>query len=848
MGLGKTLLACIVAHEMNRMGLARKVLITGIKANIDKVAQEYSIAYPQDKVLYPSEEDFSPKNRTRLLYDIAHNDWNAVILTHEQFAKIPQPFEMQKAVIQNEIEAAVASLDAFEEAGGNINDRMLSGLRIRIRNLTAKLSTVLYRMETQKDNVLDFSKMGIEHIIADECHTFKNLTFQTRHFRVAGIGNPEGSQRALNMHLAVRQLQERFDDDLQASFLSGTILSNSLVESYSLFRTLRPRALARQGIKCFDAWAATFTRKSTELEVSVTGELAFKERFRYFIKVPEMSLFYREIADCKNARDIGLDEPQVEFVMHLLDQTPEQQEFTRKLVAFAKSGQIEHLGLNRTLNDSEKKAYMLIATSYASKMAVDMRLIDPVKYHDHPGNKASHIASEFAREYHKYASYQGTQLIFGNLGTWKPGGEWNIYSEIKRKLTQEYHIPASELRFIQEANSVQAKNTLTEAINEGTIRGLFGSATTLGTGNNVQRRVTACHFIDIPWTFKDLDQCVKRMARYGNWLAKNQAGNKTYAHIYGHKNTLDAYRFALILNKRKFTRQFKEGGLTTRTLDEGAIYEDGAVSLAEYVSLLTGNETLLEKTKLESQIADMDTRRESFYRERSGHQRSLEQALESERAGRQRIENMEKDLEHLQRKAPCRQDGERTASLELNGITGTDTATLAARLKRLGQVSRTNGLYETVGSYAGFPVQVRTRLEFTDRGEASYSNRFFVQSLHDPDLRYSYNNGILAEDKKLAVGNFSKALDKLPELIRERRKALEEKKADIKVLERLASLTWTEDDKIAEMKGRLFELEEKLQNEARGIQRQRLIEQQNNEKEIEPGQNPTLPEAIKMKR
>ena len=321
--------------------------------------------------------------------------------------------------------------------------------------------------------------------------------FTTRHDRVAGLGNSEGSQRALNMLFALRTIQERTGKDLGATFLSGTTISNSLTELYLLFKYLRPKELERQGINTFDAWAAVFAKKTIDYEFSVTNEIVQKERFRYFIKVPELAAMYNEITDFRTAEDIGIDRPKKNEILHNIPPTPDQQEYIQKLMQFAKSGDATVLG-RPPLSKKEEKAKMLIATNYARKMSLDMRMIDPDKYDDHIDNKASHCAAMIAQYHKKYDEYKGTQFVFSDLGTYKPG-EWTPYTEIKRKLVDDYGIPAEQVRFIQEAKTEKSRKAMIQAMNEGKIRVLFGSTEMLGTGVNAQKRCVAIHHLDSPW-------------------------------------------------------------------------------------------------------------------------------------------------------------------------------------------------------------------------------------------------------------------------------------------------------------------------------------------------------------
>ena len=495
-GTGKTLIMCVSAHEMKRLGLVHKPMIIGLKANVREIAETYRKAYPNARVLYASEKDFEAANRVRFFNDIRNNDWDCVIMSHDQFGKIPQSPELQQRILQAELDTVEENLEVLRSQGKDVSRAMLRGLEKRKFNLTAKLEKVEHAIKSRTDDVADFRQMGIDHLFVDESHQFKNLTFNTRHDRVAGLGNSEGSQKALNLLFAIRTIQERTGKDLGATFLSGTTISNSLTELYLLFKYLRPKELERQDIRCFDAWAAIFAKKTTDFEFNVTNNIVQKERFRYFIKVPELAAFYNEITDYRTAEDVGVDRPDKNEILHHISPTPDQEYFIKQLMEFAKTGDATLLG-RLPLSETEEKAKMLIATDYARKMALDMRMIDP-EYEDHPDNKASHCARTIAEYYHRYDAQKGTQFVFSDLGTYQPGG-WNVYTEIKRKLVEDYGIPAHEIRFIQECKSEKSRKAVIEAMNEGYVRMLFGSTSMLGTGVNAQRRAVAIHHLDTPW-------------------------------------------------------------------------------------------------------------------------------------------------------------------------------------------------------------------------------------------------------------------------------------------------------------------------------------------------------------
>ena len=496
-GTGKTMIMCVAAYEMKRLGLVQKPLIIGLKANVHEIADTFRKAYPTAKVLYPGKEDFTPANRKEVFSKIKNNNWDCIILTHDQFSKIPQSEETMYDIFSEELADVEHSLEVLEQSTMRYRSgRMQKGLETRKQNLKAKLAELQMKIDRRKDDTVDFRSMGIDHIFVDECHCYKNLMFQTRHTRVAGIGNAQGSQRAMNLLFAIRDIQRRTGKDLGATFLSGTVVVNALTELYVMFKYLRPRELKRQQVSCFDAWAAIFTKKAADYELNVTGTIKRKERFRTYIKVPELAMFLREITDYRTADMINLDVPDknVRFLSHA--PTIQQEEIIGRLVAFAHSGQWEDLGLDIPQPDNLDKAKMLVATNVARKMSLDMRLLGD-KFTDDPNNKASICARTIYDYYVRSTANRGTQFVFSDLSTYKPN-EWNIYSDIKDKLVA-MGIPTDEIQFIQCAKTERARKKLFADMNSGRVRVLFGSTSMLGTGVNAQERAVAVHHLEIPW-------------------------------------------------------------------------------------------------------------------------------------------------------------------------------------------------------------------------------------------------------------------------------------------------------------------------------------------------------------
>ena len=816
-GTGKTLIMCMAAHEMKRLGMAHKPMIIGLKANVAEIAATYQTAYPHARILYASEKDFSTKNRVSFFNNIKNNDYDCVIMSHDQFGKIPQSPELQRQILLAELDTVEENLEVIRTQGKDVSRGMLKGLEKRKFNLEAKLQKIAYSIEQRTDDVVDFRMMGIDHLFVDESHQFKNLMFNTRHDRVAGLGSSEGSQKALNMLFAIRTIQERTGRDLGATFLSGTTISNSLTELYLLFKYLRPKELERQDIRCFDAWAAIFAKKTTDFEFNVTNNIVQKERFRYFIKVPELAAFYNEITDYRTAEAVGVDRPEKNEILHNIPPTPEQEDFIQKLMEFAKTGDATILG-RPPLSETEEKAKMLIATDYARKMALDMRMIDPT-CEDHPDNKASHCAKMIADYYKRYDNYKGTQFVFSDLGTYRPG-EWNVYSEIKRKLIEDYGIPSSEIRFIQECKNERARKAVIAAMNEGSVRVLFGSTSMLGTGVNAQKRCVAIHHLDTPWRPSDLAQRDGRGVRAGNEIAKIYADNKVDVIIYAVEKSLDSYKFNLLHCKQTFISQLKSGALGARTIDEGAMDEKSGMNFSEYMAILSGNTDLLDKAKLEKKIASLEGERKSFNKGKRDSETKLQSKTAELGNNKASLKGMTEDYGKFIGKARKDKDGNILNLITLDGVESTNLEVIGKHLQMLAEKETTGGQYKRIGEIYGFPVKIVSKTSF-ENGLPFVDNRFFVEG----NYKYQYNYGHIAKsDPIAAANNFLNALQKIPSYIEQydsRCKALEK---EIPQLEEIAGKTWKKEEELKGLKAELAALDRKIQLELAPPQEQDTAE------------------------
>ncbi len=798
-GTGKTMIMCVAAYEMKRLGLCDKPMIIGLKANVHEIADTFRKAYPSARLLYPGKEDFTPANRREIFSKIKNNNWDCIILTHDQFLKIPQSEESMIEIFSEELADVERSLVFLEQSDMRYRtSKEQKGLEERMENLNAKLSRLRCQLEERKDDAVDFRTMGIDHIFVDEFHaSFKNLMFQTRHTRVAGIGNNKGSQRSMNLLFAIRDIQKRTGRDLGATFLSGTMVVNALTELYVIFKYLRPNELRKQHISCFDAWAAIYTKKCADYELNVTGEIKRKERFRSYIKVPELSMFLREITDYRTADMINLDIPDKNVRFITLKPTPEQEEMAERLVRFAKSGCWEDLGIDTPQPEHLDKAKMLIATNVARKMSLDMRMLGE-KFRDDPCNKAAVCAQTVHDYYVRTEANKGTQFIFSDLSTYKPN-QWNIYSDIKEKLVA-LGIPSDEIQFIQTVTTERARKRLFADMNSGKVRVLFGSTSMLGTGVNAQERAVAVHHLEVPWRPADMEQRDGRAVRKGNTV-KLWGGNMVDIVVYGTEKTLDAYKFNLLKNKQMFINQINNGTIGVRRIDEDSMDENTGMGYAEFVALLTGNNDLLEKAKLDGRIMQLEKERAIFKREHIRAERNASETEGSIAIGKETLAKMERDLEHV-----LSFTGE--ARVILSDAVEPTTEGIGRGLQRIAKTNR-SAAYTAIGSYMGLNLLVKAEYNLAQLFD---HNSFYVEGLDGMKYRYGITGALpLAFADKVQYPAMT--LQRLPSIIENQRKKIARLEGELPVLMEIIGRSWSKADELARLKAECEALRRKIEND-----------------------------------
>lgn len=488
---------------------------------------------------------------------------------------------------------------------------------------------------------------------------------------------------------------------------------------------------------------------------------------------------------------IGLDRPEKNSIFKSIPPTPAQEEFIDKLMKFAESGNATLLG-RPPLSETEEKAKMLIATDYARKMALDMRMIDSLKYAGETGNKASVCAQTLYEYYQKFNAVKGTQFVFCDLGTYKPG-EWNIYSEIKQQLVENYQIPPEEIRFIQEAKTESSRKKLIEGMNEGKIRILMGSTSMLGTGVNAQQRAVAVHHLDTTWRPSDLEQRNGRAIRKGNIIAKEYAGNKVDIITYATERSLDAYKFNLLQNKQLFIGQLKSQQLGVRTLDEGALDEKSGMNFAEYVAILSGNTDLLDKAKLDKQITQLQKERVLFFRDIDKSKFDLKKLSEKKEAAESAVQDMKSDYNNF-----CKSNGV-LISQDGTRLRGKDAGKYLSAWR---SASMEDGATEYIGTYKEHTIYIKSLQGNKYFGIVGASGRQYQAQTALP-LAHERSQEWLDELGNSLSGRAAKMEADISRFSH-----------DINELEtKLANVNWPKEEKLRQLKSEAAILNNKINNE-----------------------------------
>lgn len=628
-GAGKTLVMQTAIMEMRRTGIARKPMIIALKSTIEQMRQSFQSAFPTARILSPDEHDFEKGNRDRFFAQIAVNDYDCIIVSHEQFEKFNHTKEARLYSL-NEEKAQLTACVTFMKGDGDrsqLSKRQLKNLEKRLKELEIEIEK---ETAAHEDSRFYFEQMGVDCLFVDESQQFKNLRYFTQYEGVAGLGDTKGSKRANNLLVACRHLQRMNGGDRGVVFLSGTTITNSLTEMYNIFNYLRPGKMRQMGLNTFDAWASTFARRTNEAEFGVTTELKEKVRFRKFEAVKELSALYNEIADVRNSSNLKLPRPAEDT--HLVTIKPSKTilRINEEIIKMVKNKNGEFFNEP----GDEKTPWSLVATNIGKKLTVSPKLIDE-KYDDDRG-KIFHLCENIRSIYDRFNEDKGVQLIFCDTGVRNKNGEYNAYDDIIGRLTAEYGIPESEIVDIHTAKNDRDKAALFDRVNRGEVRVLIGGTKNMGTGVNVQERVVAMHHVDIPWTPSDVEQRNGRGVRQGNLLAAKANGNKVEIYYYAVERTLDTYRYQLQKTKGEMINRFKTTAAKMDTFDEDESEDEtGRLDPTVMVSILSGNPVILEKKRMDDYVENLERRKRGFVRDQT-------QKKQNHRALTERKENFQR--------------------------------------------------------------------------------------------------------------------------------------------------------------------------------------------------------------
>ena len=580
-GAGKTFQMIAAGMESKRLGLSQKNLYVVPNHLTEQWGSDFLRLYPGANILVATKKDFEPANRKRFCSRIATGDYDAVIIGHTQFEKIPLSRERQIAMLEDQIADITFSIEeAAHQAGQNYTIKQLEKTKKSLQARMKKLND-----QTRKDDVVTFEQLGVDRLFVDESHSFKNLFLYTKMRNVAGISQTD-AQKSSDMFMKCRYMDE-LTGGRGITFATGTPVSNSMTELYTIMRYLQYDTLMRMGMGHFDSWAATFGETVTAIELSPEGTgYRAKTRFARFFNLPELISIFKEAADIQTSDMLNLPVPEVEFINEVLKPSEEQQEMVS---AFSERAESVRGGLVNPTVDN-----MLKITNDGRKCALDQRLLNEL-LPDAEKSKVNTCVENAFQVWEEGKADRTTQLIFCDLSTPKGDGTFNVYDDVRNKLTEK-GIPKEEIAFIHEYNTEAKKAELFAKVRTGQVRILMGSTPKLGAGTNVQDRLIALHHLDCPWKPSDLEQQEGRILRQGN------QNDKVKIFRYVTENTFDAYMWQILENKQKFISQIMTSKSPVRACED---VDDTALSYAEIKALATGNPYIKEKMDLDVQVSKL---------------------------------------------------------------------------------------------------------------------------------------------------------------------------------------------------------------------------------------------------
>ena len=702
-GAGKTFEMVAAAQESKRLGLCQKSMFVVPNHLVGQWASEYLRLYPSANILVTTKRDFETGNRKKFCGRIATGDYDAVIIGHSQFEKIPMSIERQREQLEKQLDDIERGIDDVQASKGEqFTVKQLMKTRKAIKTKLEKLNDT-----KRKDTVIDFEQLGVDRLFIDESHFYKNLYLYTKMRNVGGIAQTE-AQKSSDLFMKCRYLDE-ITGNRGTVFATGTPVSNSMVELYSVQRYLQYDTLAQNGLQHFDSWASTFGETVTALELAPEGtNYRAKTRFAKFYNLPELMQMFREVADIQTADMLKLPVPKVNY--HNIKTKPSEIQ-TEMVASLAKRAEKVRARLVEPNIDN-----MLKITNDGRKLALDQRMIDPM-LPDDPDSKVNACVDNVYRIWEEHADTKATQLVFCDLSTPKNDGTFNVYDDMREKLIA-LGIPAEQIRFIHEATTDAQKKELFGKVRSGEVRVLFGSTPKMGAGTNVQDRLIAIHNLDCPWRPSDLEQRQGRIERQGNMFPEVEV------YRYVTEQTFDAYLYQLVESKQKFISQIMTSKSPVRSAED---VDEVALSFAEVKMLATGDARFKEKMDLDIQVSKLRVLKQSYLSEHYDlEDRVLKYYPQTIKEYEERIAGYENDVALAEQHKPQGED--KFCPMTLKGVTYTEKADAGEMLLAICKDYPMSAPTE-IGSYRGIRMEI-----YYDTVNAHYCMNLCGRAKHKVDL------------------------------------------------------------------------------------------------------------------
>ena len=702
-GAGKTFEMVAAAQESKRLGLCQKSMFVVPNHLVGQWASEYLRLYPSANILVTTKQDFETGNRKKFCGRIATGDYDAVIIGHSQFEKIPMSIERQREQLEKQLDDIERGIDDVQASKGEqFTVKQLMKTRKAIKTKLEKLNDT-----KRKDTVIDFEQLGVDRLFIDESHFYKNLYLYTKMRNVGGIAQTE-AQKSSDLFMKCRYLDE-ITGNRGTVFATGTPVSNSMVELYSVQRYLQYDTLAQNGLQHFDSWASTFGETVTALELAPEGtNYRAKTRFAKFYNLPELMQMFREVADIQTADMLKLPVPKVNY--HNIKTKPSEIQ-TEMVASLAKRAEKVRARLVEPNIDN-----MLKITNDGRKLALDQRMID-LMLPDDPDSKVNACVDNVYRIWEEHADTKATQLVFCDLSTPKNDGTFNVYDDMREKLIAR-GIPAEQIRFIHEATTDAQKKELFGKVRSGEVRVLFGSTPKMGAGTNVQDRLIAIHNLDCPWRPSDLEQRQGRIERQGNMFPEVEV------YRYVTEQTFDAYLYQLVESKQKFISQIMTSKSPVRSAED---VDEVALSFAEVKMLATGDARFKEKMDLDIQVSKLRVLKQSYLSEHYDlEDRVLKYYPQTIKEYVERIAGYENDAALAEQHKPQGED--KFCPMTLKGVTYTEKADAGEMLLAICKDYPMSAPTE-IGSYRGFRMEI-----YYDTVNAHYCMNLCGKAKHKVDL------------------------------------------------------------------------------------------------------------------